>query len=306
MELKWLEDLIALAEAETLTLAAEQRNVTQPAFSRRVQAIEDWLGVPVLDRSHKPARVTPAVTRHLDEVRALAHDLRRLRNEMQAWENSHRRLVLAAPHALSVTYVPRLIAHLQALLPGTTIRLRSANLNECMALLLTRQALVLVAYEAPHLVHAADDTLMERICMGADALIPVAAPTMAKALLSAHAATEPIDVIAYPSDVFLGTVLAHEILPRLLDGRRVTVRCESALVPAVVQLALVGVGLAWLPRSVAAPHIARGELVKLTPVFDEAPLLIHAARLRTAQSSFADKVWTELKAYAHTHNRAHG
>lgn len=56
MELKWLEDLVALAESASLTEAAERRNVTQPAFTRRIKVIERWLGTEVFDRSRKPAR----------------------------------------------------------------------------------------------------------------------------------------------------------------------------------------------------------------------------------------------------------
>ena len=85
MDLRWLEDLIALAEAGSLTRAAALRNVTQPAFTRRIQQIEQWLGVPVIDRSVRPARVSPAILRKLEDVRALTGELRQLRRDVVDW-----------------------------------------------------------------------------------------------------------------------------------------------------------------------------------------------------------------------------
>jgi DNA-binding transcriptional LysR family regulator len=40
MELIWFEDYLALAETLNFSRAAELRNITQPAFSRRIRALE--------------------------------------------------------------------------------------------------------------------------------------------------------------------------------------------------------------------------------------------------------------------------
>ena len=60
MELKWLEDFISLAETRSFSRSAELRHVTQPAFSRRIQSLEAWLGNELIDRSSYPTRLTPA------------------------------------------------------------------------------------------------------------------------------------------------------------------------------------------------------------------------------------------------------
>ena len=43
MRLDWLDDLLAVLEQGSLSRAAESRQLTQPAFSRRIKAIEDYL-----------------------------------------------------------------------------------------------------------------------------------------------------------------------------------------------------------------------------------------------------------------------
>ena len=40
--------------------AADLRNVTQPAFSRRIQALEQWVGAKLIDRATFPTRLTQA------------------------------------------------------------------------------------------------------------------------------------------------------------------------------------------------------------------------------------------------------
>ena len=44
MNLSWLEDFLALAASGNFSRAAQERHMTQPAFSRRIRALEEWLG----------------------------------------------------------------------------------------------------------------------------------------------------------------------------------------------------------------------------------------------------------------------
>ncbi|NWM05812.1 LysR family transcriptional regulator, partial [Klebsiella quasipneumoniae] len=44
MEIKWLEDFLALANTLNFSKAADERHVTQSAFSRRIKQLEAWLG----------------------------------------------------------------------------------------------------------------------------------------------------------------------------------------------------------------------------------------------------------------------
>jgi LysR family transcriptional regulator, hypochlorite-specific transcription factor HypT len=60
MELKWLEDFLMLAETRSFSRAAVARNVKQPALSRRIRALEDWVGVDLVDRTCIPLRLTAA------------------------------------------------------------------------------------------------------------------------------------------------------------------------------------------------------------------------------------------------------
>ena len=58
MEIKWLEDFVSLANTRSFSKSAVERHVTQSAFSRRIQQLEQWLGVPLVDRSTYPTTLT--------------------------------------------------------------------------------------------------------------------------------------------------------------------------------------------------------------------------------------------------------
>ena len=73
MEMAWLEDFLAILECGGFSRAAERRNVTQPALSRRVRALEQWVGTPLFDRSTHAVTLTPAGQR----FRETAEDLLR-------------------------------------------------------------------------------------------------------------------------------------------------------------------------------------------------------------------------------------
>ena len=60
MELYWLQDFLALVRTSSFSKAAMERHVTQSAFSRRIQALEDWVGTPLFDRSARPVELTAA------------------------------------------------------------------------------------------------------------------------------------------------------------------------------------------------------------------------------------------------------
>ena len=48
LEIRWIEDLLALEKEKSISKAAEIRHVTQSAFTRRIQNIEDTLGFQIL------------------------------------------------------------------------------------------------------------------------------------------------------------------------------------------------------------------------------------------------------------------
>src|SRR3546814_13079894 len=58
MNLSWLDDFLALALTKNFSRAAELRHMTQPAFGRRIRALEDWLGTELFERGKQATSLT--------------------------------------------------------------------------------------------------------------------------------------------------------------------------------------------------------------------------------------------------------
>ena len=72
MELRHLRYFVAVAEARSLKLAAEEKlNTTQPSLSRQIRDLEDEVGTPLLIRGARGVALTPAGRVFLDHARVM-------------------------------------------------------------------------------------------------------------------------------------------------------------------------------------------------------------------------------------------
>jgi DNA-binding transcriptional LysR family regulator len=139
MRLEWIEDILAVAEHGSFQAACEKRNVSQPAFSRRIRQIEQALGLSLFDRATRPARLAPHVLDQLDRMRELSAGMRDLTLALRDAEGRRRRrIVIASQHAIAATSTPEIIGRFADLDIDT--RLRSANRDDCLAQIMTRRA----------------------------------------------------------------------------------------------------------------------------------------------------------------------
>jgi LysR family hca operon transcriptional activator len=72
LELRHLRYFVAVAEARSLKLAAEEKlRTTQPSLSRQIRDLEDEVGTPLLIRGAKGVELTPAGRVFLDHARVM-------------------------------------------------------------------------------------------------------------------------------------------------------------------------------------------------------------------------------------------
>lgn len=297
MRLEWLEDILAVADTGSFTEAAERRHLTPSAFSRRVQQIETHLGVELFDRTRKPIQLKPTTDENKSEIARLVGSLRQLSNDLQrASRLSGNRVVIASQHALTAALTPRILRVLQSRNGELYVRLRSANLDDCYSLLLSRQADLAFLYDLPdnRLGQTADFIRSMRI--GDDRLIPVFSAAD-KDRLNARYAKGELPVIAYPNDVFLGQVMDRTILPRVRSQVDVIPRVETALTLAAQEFAAAGIGVAWVPRSLASNDVKAGRLQDLSATLPTAQLSITAVGLKEHTTESEDMIWSLLETF---------
>lgn len=79
MTLRHLEVFRAVCARESITLAAEHLNMTQPAVSLAVKELEAFYGVQLLERMNRRIYITDAGRRLLQHADAVTHSVRRVR-----------------------------------------------------------------------------------------------------------------------------------------------------------------------------------------------------------------------------------
>ncbi|MFZ5708178.1 MAG: LysR family transcriptional regulator [Pseudomonadota bacterium] len=297
MRIEWLEDILAVAETGSFTEAASRRHLTQSAFSRRIKAIEDSLRVELFDRSRKPVHLRPAIAEHKDRIAALVVAVRQLAGELRRGDREGAdRVVIASQHSLTVSLSPSLVARLGRDGHNIHVRLRSANLDQCFALLLSGQADIALAYRLPEEEHPINADYIETAVIGTDRLIPIVSTGRAVDVRSRIAQGE-LDYVAYPEDVFLGQVMNRTILTQVANLDQIVVRAETALTLAAVEMASVGVAVAWVPESLARDRLRRKDVSDLCDILPSRSLDITAVRLRESSGAVVRLVWGCLMAW---------
>ncbi|MQY42611.1 LysR family transcriptional regulator [Epibacterium sp. SM1969] len=113
----------------TLSAAAQELNVSQPAVSRRIAALEQDLGCRLFDRSHRPVRLTP-------EGRDLAQALRAGFGQIETaverlrMGHDHGVITVSGPSGFVGSWLIPKLAELEQAFPELTIRLISQEYGE--------------------------------------------------------------------------------------------------------------------------------------------------------------------------------
>lgn len=74
MTLVQLEYVLAVAEHQNFTLAAEKSFVTQPTLSMQIQKLEKELGIEIFDRSAHPIKLTKIGRKVVDQARIILNE----------------------------------------------------------------------------------------------------------------------------------------------------------------------------------------------------------------------------------------
>ncbi|MGB5481248.1 MAG: LysR substrate-binding domain-containing protein [Eudoraea sp.] len=80
MTITQLQYVLAVAEYQNFTLAAEKSFVTQPTLSMQVQKLEDELDVLIFDRSKKPIRITEAGQKIVAQAKNIVNEAERIKD----------------------------------------------------------------------------------------------------------------------------------------------------------------------------------------------------------------------------------
>ncbi|MFC3077732.1 LysR family transcriptional regulator [Phenylobacterium terrae] len=300
MELAWLEDFVTLADCGHFSRAAERRNVSQPAFSRRVRMLEDWIGAPLFNRDTHRVELTPAGAAFRpiaeDVLRRLGSGRERVREVAQAAANSLR---FTCTNVLSLTFFPGWLQRVEeASELQASISLVTDNMADCERLMTQGQAQFLLCHFHPAAPTSLDTTYFRSLDVGQDLLVPVSAPATPGSTDPLHALPgspeSPVAHLAFTSASGMGRIIAST---RTRDAPPVWLNAVFTAHLAMVLLAMAkaGRGVAWLPQSLIGGELERGELVRGGASDWDIPIRIRLYRPRARQSPAAESFWTHVR-----------
>lgn len=292
MELKWLEDFLCLSQHLNFSRAANERNVTQSALSRRIKQLETWVGVPLVDRTTYPICLTLAGQSFLPRAADAARLLYHARDELSArYTPMLEVLSFATLNTLSLTFFPALMARMEE--NGDSFRTRFSDPHSSflgnMSTLLNGNCDFLLTYTHSSVLQMDDLKNFPYLALGHEKVIPVsAADTGGQPIHSLHNRAIPTEYLRYRGNSFFAQVLDPMTEARKLPLNMVY---ENGMAVALKAMAVSGQGMAWLPESLMTDELRRGVLVRAGSQNYDLEVEIRIYRSPRFRSDYAERFW---------------
>src|SRR5262245_12933496 len=128
MELRHLRYFVAIVEARSFTAAAERLGVAQPALSQQIRALEDELGVTLIERGARTRGLTEAGTRFAARARRILLEAAGAPDEVAAFSRARAGRVRlgCALQSLTEARLAGLLADFRRRHPGLRVTFREA------------------------------------------------------------------------------------------------------------------------------------------------------------------------------------
>ncbi|WKE64319.1 LysR substrate-binding domain-containing protein [Gallaecimonas kandeliae] len=292
---KWLEDFMALASCRSFSQAAGRRHVTQPAFSRRIRALEQALGVTLVDRSAVPIDLTAEGQLFLITARAVVDQLHEAAARLRGLQPAKAQVLdIAAAHSLANSYFPGWVAELGEPWRAQSMRLAAMNVEDAVHELREGHCDLMLVYYDPLSALQLDATTFPSLALSQTQMVPVCTPDTEGRPRFDLERDESVPLLAYSQGAFLGRTVRLMLANDELRLRLRTV-FETAMADGLKGMALKGLGVAWLPRLCIEQELAEGRLVELGPERYQTGLEIRLYRCSLVHKPSVEGLWRHLK-----------
>lgn len=272
--------------------------MTQPAFSRRIRALEEWIGADLFNRSTQPATLTDTGIWFENVAKEMLAKAARIPGEAKAFnEANSNTLRIASTHALSFTFMPTWLRGLESKITIGQIQLVSDVMQHCESLLLESKVQFLLTHANRNVKGALDQANYPFVTVGRDALIPVSSPLKnGSPLFTLNKATakNPIKLLSYSEESGIGRIVKelHNSLSDKLPTQHVF---RAHLASVLKTMVLDHRGIAWLPQSLIKEELEQKLLVEAAPHDWCIDMEIRLYRDNSTISKAAENFWQKIK-----------
>lgn len=302
MEVRWLDDFIALAKARHFSRAADERNVTQPTLSRRIKLLEEEMGTTLIDRNSLPLSLTPAGDVFLagaEQMSRIARETKVRCNEIREQESN--RLTFATTQTLYLTlYRSVMLPFSERIEVPVDLNLKSTSWvgadfvnalgqGECDLVLCFWHPTMQVAREL-------DDERFDSIVVAEEKLIPVTANDEdgRPLYILPGQKTTPLPYIGYYESSFMRSVLDHFLQQQPEPPQLVTMN-ENVHSVSVKAMIKEGFGFGWVPKRLAMSSLEHGSLSMAGDEQWHVPLQVRLYRNRQNSHPNLRQLWNRLE-----------
>lgn len=295
VETKWLDDFLALALYKSFSRAAEARNITQSALSRRVRMLEAWFGAELIDRSSYPIGLTEAGEKFLPRAEEVRQMIDNLRYDVRApYFPAHEVLSVCMLSTLALTLFPRLIARLDAAKERFRFRFVDAKTTVHDNLETLRHGAVdfLLIYAHDNVRALQSFRGFPYLVLGTERGLPVSVPDAdGRPRHSLYQSQVAVDYLSYRNHSFFANALP-EVVRR--GNFRLNTIYENALAAALLAMVRKGMGVAWIPESLIEEDLASGSLVRAGAEEHDLIVEIRMYRQADGHSPLKERFWRKV------------
>ena len=297
MEIKWLHDFLRLHAAGNFRVAARQRGVSQPAFSRRIKALEIWIGAPLIDRSVQPSQLTEAGKLFLPVAQKIVGLAEVGKKEVQTYiQEDRERLGFATISSLAQIFIP---GWLKTLRPFTdagqfVVRTDFNTIEDYFGVLEDNSLDFFICYEDPKYRFFEDEKTFSSLKLGVESLIPVTIPNAdgSPRWWLPETPGEQIPCLHTLSDKSPSPIRHH--MENRYDNIDFKSVYDSSSGPTLKAMAIEGFGLAWVPKNHIIGDLAAGRLVRAADPMDDLLVDIRIYRCLNHNEPRVEKFWDVL------------
>ncbi|OAL76717.1 LysR family transcriptional regulator [Acinetobacter sp. SFB] len=289
LEIRWIEDLLALEQEQSISQAAEIRHVTQSAFTRRIQNIENALGFQILKRYSKNIDFTEAGQVLLASSKNIKNQLdTTLKYLERNVKNNELTVKFAVSHSLITQFFPRFIHELSINMEDLKLEIIAANLKQGMRLLKDGSCDFLISYCDQKTLHQLDLSFFVFHKIFEMEILPITA--LNENATAQYSFEQTFPLLAYSKQAYLRNCV-DEAIENKLDYRTLY---ETDNASDLKELVLQGLGIAWLPKLLVEKELAENKLKIIDcnkyNLFQD----VYIIRREMAFSNKIDYIWNTL------------
>jgi LysR family transcriptional regulator, hypochlorite-specific transcription factor HypT len=297
LEVAWLEDFLALDAKRSFSQAADVRCVSQPAFSRRIQALEEWFGTTLIDRSTSPITLTPMGRNFRSYALQMLRQTQDAKQFFQSQKSSSGDVVrFAVAHTLATSFFPTWYSSIKGLLVQSqaNAQVNATNVMEGSKALQNREADFFVTFHHDQVSTFLPSERFTSVLLGQDEFAPFSLAVDGKPCFSLVAwQSKPQPYLAYAPGTFFSQVVdmiqfqcrVSSVLDKVF---------QTQMAEGIKAMVLAGHGIGWLPVGCVQAEVSQGRMLAIGSPDMRVGLEVRMYRAAVPQTTVLDRLWEQM------------